>query len=235
MPIATLTHQPHKANQRLLKEKFPVMNSKSLILLAAALTVSPLAAPPLDAQQTTGQPLAKEAVLSALTSKLDTKKTKVGDPVTAKTLNALTLTDGTVLPSGSKLTGKVTQAQPKSGGGATLAIEFDQLEKKGAAATPVHGLIVAIAPIPDLGNSGGAAGNDLPGRGSAAQNASMSGMSTGPGSEAQPSIPAGSSIKGVVLNPTAAADGSSVLQSPEKDFKLETGTRLEIGLTTPAK
>ncbi len=213
------------------------MKSKSLrgIATAALFSVSTLAfVLPAPAQTGAGQPLAKEAVLSALTSKLDTKKTKVGDTVTAKTLNPVTFTDGTVIPSGSKITGKVTQVLPKSNGGATLAIEFDQLEKKGAAPIPVHGLIAGIAPLPDLGNTGGAANNDLPMKGTAAQNAAMTGMGTGSGGGEAP-IPNGSSIKGVVLNPAPSADGSSVLQSPEKDFKLESGTRLEIGLTAPAK
>ena len=208
------------------------MNTKSLIVLTAALTAVALgSAPALQAQQASaGQPLAKEAVLSSLTSKLDTKKSKVGDPVTAKTLVPLTLNDGSVLPSGSKLVGKVTQVQPKSSGTATLGVVFDQVEKKGAAPMPVHGLIAAIAPIPDLGGGGGAANNDLPMRGTAAQNAAMTGVSTGPGGS-EASIPAGSSIKGVALQTAQAADGSSVLQDSEKDFKLETGTRLEIGLT----
>jgi hypothetical protein len=200
---------------------------------AAAFSVSTFSyAPPSLAQAGAGQPLAKEAVLSALTGKLDTKKSKVGDPVAAKTLNPLTLTDGTVIPSGSKLTGKVTQVQPKSSGNATLAIEFDQLEKKGAAPIPVHGLIAGIAPLPDLGGGGGAANNDLPMKGTAAQNAAMTGMGMGPGG-GEASIPSGSSIKGVELSSAPAADGSSVLHSADKDIKLESGTRLEIGLTAP--
>lgn len=178
-----------------------------------------------------GPPLAKEAVLTSLSTKLDSKKTKVGDAVVAKTLNALTLNDGSVVPSGSKILGKVTQVQSKSSGTATIAIEFDQLEKKGAAATPVHGLIAGIAPLPDLGNGGGAAANDIPGRGNAAQNAAMTGMSTGSGSRTEARIPAGSSIKGLTLSSTPAADGSVAIQSTEKDFKLENGTRMEIGLT----
>src|SRR5271170_6491244 len=170
------------------------MKTKSLMILTAALTAATLGpTPALQAQASSGQPLAKEAVLTSLTSKLDTKKTKVGDPVSAKTLNPLTLNDGSVVPSGSKILGKVTQVQPKSSGTATLAISFDQLEKKGSAPMPVHGLIAGVAPMPDLASSG-AAGNDLPLRGTAAQNAAQTGASLGPGSGPE-AIPAGSSIK----------------------------------------
>jgi hypothetical protein len=203
----------------------------SILMTALAFTASLSVTPVLHAQAATGKPLAKEAVLTSLSTKLDTKKSKVGDPVAAKTLNPLALNDGTTLPSGSKLTGKVTQVQPKSSGSATLAIEFDQLEKKGAAPIPVHGIIAGIAPLPDNA-SGGAAANDLPMRGTAAQNAAQTGVNMGPGASGD-AIPAGSSIKGVVLSNAPAPDGSSVLQSTDKDIKLETGTRLEIGLTSP--
>jgi len=210
------------------------MNTKSLRIFATAVLASAIAVPIHSLNAQAGQPLAKEAVLSSLATKLDTKKSKVGDPVAAKTLNPLTLNDGTVVPSGSKLTGKITQVQPKSSGTATLAITFDQLEKKGSAPIPIHGSIEGVAPLPDSGGGGGAANNDLPMRGTAAQNAAMTGVSSGGGGgEAQ--IPNGSSIKGVTLNSAPAPDGSSVLQSTDKDIKLESGTRLEIGLAGTPK
>jgi hypothetical protein len=205
------------------------MNRKSGIFLPAALIASMLLP---GALAQTGQPLAKEAVLSALTSKVDTKKSKVGDTVTAKTLNPLQLADGTILPAGSKLVGKVTQAQPKSSGTATVAIVFTEVDKKGGSPMPVHGLLAAVAPEPSMADSGGST-NDLPmgHGGSQAQTAAITGtnISTS-GGAMQPSIQPGSSVKGVALDPEPSADGSSVLHG-EKDFKLGDGTRLEVGLT----
>jgi hypothetical protein len=212
------------------------MNMKSRTLLAAALAVGALQPVRcLQAQQAAlGQPLSKQAVLSVLTCKLDTKKSKVGDPVTAKTLNPLKLNDGTVLPRGTILTGKVTQVQAKSSGSATLAIYFDQLETaKGAAPMMVHGLIAAVAPAPALSDAGGSTA-DLPlgsGGDSKGAMASMTGTSISDQTQNLPPIAPGSGIKGVVLSPIPTADGSTVLQSMEKDIKLENGTRLEIGLT----
>jgi hypothetical protein len=205
------------------------MNPKHRIILSAAFFASTLSPYGFAQGGSVGQPLAKEAVLCALTSKVDSKKSKVGDAVTAKTLNPLQLTDGTTLPSGTKLVGKLTQVQPKSNGAATVAIVFTEVDKKGGAPMPVHGLIAAVAPMPDLA-SGGAAANDLPVRGTAAQNAAQTGMAVGGASGAE-SIPVGSTIKGVTLDSAPAADGSSVLKSDEKDVKLESGTRLEIGLS----
>jgi hypothetical protein len=211
------------------------MKTKSLTILSAAVLVSTFAtvAQILAQQASLGAPLAKEAVLSALTSKVDTKKSKVGDTVSAKTLNPLQLTDGTTLPSGTKLVGKVTQVQPKSSGTATIAIVFTELDKKGEAPMQVHGVLAAVAPEPNLSDSGGGT-NDLPmgSGGNKGQTAAMTGSGVNAGGGATPSIQPGSSIKGVTLNTTPAADGSSVLQSTDKDFKLDNGTRLEIGLTS---
>ncbi len=211
------------------------MITKSLKYLTAAAALAATLSSPLAvhaAQASAGQPLAKEAVLSVLTSKLDTKKSKVGDPVAAKTLNSLTMSDGSVLPSGTKLTGKVTQVTPKSSGTATIAIAFDQLDKKGAAPMPIHGFLMAVAPEPSMADSGGGT-KDLPmgGGGNQAQAAAATGTNINSGGNAVAPIQAGSSIKGVTLSTTPAADGSSVLQSSDKDFKLDSGTRLEIGLT----
>jgi hypothetical protein len=211
------------------------MNTKSrLILSAAALAIAAIC--PVQAlhaeQQSLGQPLSRQAVLSELTSKLDTRKSKVGDPVTAKTLNPLKLNDGTVLPKGTLLSGKVMQAQPKSSGGATLAILFDQVAMKGTDPMPVCGLLVAVAAAPSLADAGGST-SDLPlgsGGDSKGAMASMTGTSISDQTNALPPIKAGSSIKGVALNPTPAPDGASVLQSTSKDIKLDSGTRLEIGL-----
>ena len=212
------------------------MNMKSKSLLAVALATGvfhPICS--LQAEQTTiGQPLSKQAVLSVLTCKLDTRKSKAGDPVTARTLNPLKLNDGTVLPRGTILTGKVTQVQPKSSGSATLAIIFDQLETtKGAAPMAVHGLLVAVAPAPALSDAGGST-SDLPlgsGGDSKGAIASLTGTSISDETHSLPPIAAGSGFKGVALSPIPAADGSTVLQSMERDIRLDNGTRLEIGLT----
>ena len=211
------------------------INMKSRTLLVATLVAaafSPIQA--LRAEQASiGKPLSKQAVLSVLTCKLDTKTSKAGDTVTAKTLNPLKLNDGTVLPRGTILTGKVTQVQSKSSGSPTLAIIFNQLATtKGATPMPVHGLLAAVAPAPRLSDAGGST-RDLPlgsGGDSKGQMTALTGTPIGGSDAPLPPIQPGCSIKGVVLSNMPAADGSSILQSTDKDFKLENGTRLEIGL-----
>jgi hypothetical protein len=210
------------------------MNIKSQTLLAVALAgVAFIPARALQAEQSTiGKPLAKQAVLSELMTSVDSKKSKAGDRITAKTMNPLKLNDGTVLPKGTVLLGKVMQAQSKSSGGATLAILFDQVEMKGTDPMVVRGVIAAVAPAPNLAD-GGASTNDLP-LGSGGDNkgamASLTGTGFSGDSAPLPPIQAGSSIKGIFLSPAPAADGSSVLMATGKEIKLEKGTRLEIGL-----
>ena len=63
----------------------------------------------------------------------------------------------------------------------------------------------------------------------------MTGTGIGGPCAAAPSVEPGNSINGIMLNPNPAADGSSVLQSTEMDIKLESGTRLEIGLVSAAQ
>lgn len=179
-----------------------------------------------------GRPLSKHAVLSELMTKVDSKKSQPGEAVSARTLNPLNLDDGTVLPKGTVLLGRVTQAHAKSSGGAMVSMVFDQVERKGADPMPVHGLIVAVAAAPNL-SDGGASTNDLPlgsGGDSKGAIAAMTGTSIGNSDYLLPPIQPGSAIKGLFLNPVPAADGSSVLQASDKEIRLEKGTRLEIGL-----
>jgi hypothetical protein len=209
------------------------MNLKSQTLLAVALAGAALVPPSaLRAEHRSREPLSKQAVLSELMTNVDSKRSKVGDRVTAKTMNPLKLNDGTPLPKGTVLFGKVTQVQPKSSGGATLAILFDQVALAGTDPMLVRGVIAAVAPPPSL-SDGGASNDALP-LGSGGDNkgrlASMVGTSFGGDSAQLPPIQPGSGIKGVFLSPAAAADGSSVLKSTDKEIKLEKGTRLEIGL-----
>jgi hypothetical protein len=211
------------------------MNRKSLTFFAIAAISIPALIPAHALhpdQSAIGRPLSRQAVLSVLTSKLDTKKSKVGDPVTARTLNPLKLNDGTILPRGTILTGKVTQVQSKSSGNAILAILLDRMQPKGTDPFDVHGFIAAVAPAPSLSDAGGST-KDLPlgsGGDPGGRIAAMTGTSIQDSNQLLPPIAAGSAIKGVILIPTPAADGSTVLQSTEKDIKLENGTRLEIGL-----
>ena len=74
-------------------------------------------------------PTASSALSAEITSKLDTKNATVGEAVTAKTLSSTTLANGTAIPRGAMLNGKVTAVQSKSSGGGTasVTVSFDQI------------------------------------------------------------------------------------------------------------
>src|SRR5271170_2917041 len=76
-----------------------------------------------------GQPIAARGpagvtVNAELTKGIDAKKAKAGDLVSARTTNAVTLADGTELPKGTKLIGKVTDVRAKSNSDKTSHVAF---------------------------------------------------------------------------------------------------------------
>ncbi len=54
-------------------------------------------------------------ISAELTDTMNSKKAKVGDAVSAKTLSAARISDGTTLPKGTKLMGHVTEVQARAG------------------------------------------------------------------------------------------------------------------------
>ena len=76
-----------------------------------------------------GQPIAAKgptgvSINAELTKGIDAKKAKAGDLVNARTTNAVTLADGTELPKGTKLIGKITEARTKSNSDKTSHVAF---------------------------------------------------------------------------------------------------------------
>jgi hypothetical protein len=100
-----------------------------------------------------------------LVSKLDSKTAKTGDSVVVQTKSSAKTADGTEIPKGSKLVGRVIGAQPSGAGeNSQVALLFDHVELKGGQSVPVHSQIQSISP------AGGAAA-------SASGSAPMSGPS----------------------------------------------------------
>src|SRR5258708_20371048 len=94
--------------------------------------------------------LAGGTVINAeLNSSIDSKKAKPGEQITAHTTEAVRSTDGrAILPKGTKLVGRVTQASARSNGPgeAILAIPFDQAVLKDGQESPLDLLLPAAAP-----------------------------------------------------------------------------------------
>ena len=189
----------------------------SLILITAALCCSN----PASIAQT--QPAPRKAVLCSLQSKVDTKSAKAGDVIVVRTMAKSTLKDGTPIPSGARILGKITYVQSKKDGNgrSLLSIRFDQIELKGKPPISAQGALVAIAPPP-------AASGDLPTSSTSMRAQGLNTMTNYGHSDDDMAIPFGSTVTGVGLGDRVGADGTSQLQGKDKDIKLDQGALAEI-------
>src|SRR5712664_2129997 len=117
---------------------------------------------------------------AALSSPIDSKKCKPGDPVNAHTTKAAKSEGKTVIPKGSKLVGHVTQASARTKGESesSLGIVFDKAILKNGQEIPLNAGIQAIA---SAQSSASAAGSDMDTMGSMGASAAGSGAAGGRG------------------------------------------------------
>lgn len=117
-------------------------------LLAQTSTPEQQSAAPAAQQPAESNPSATSAppaatlssVKGELVDKLDTKTAKTGDPVVIKTRSNLKTTNGTEIPKGSKLVGRVTAVRPVGDGNpnSQVALQFDRAELKSGQSLPIH-------------------------------------------------------------------------------------------------
>jgi hypothetical protein len=183
-------------------------------------------------------------IVAKFDKNLSTKNAKVDDPVVAKALKAFKLLDGTDIPKGSKLTGKVATVQSKKAGNgdSMLTFRFDQVEVKGGAPIPIHGLVVAIgpemAPKDDLGphsvlsrSSSVSGDTSNAGRGVGSTNGldPSKGMS-GVAPKDEDDIAMGSTMAGVALGRHLDADWTTILKGIKTDIDLDSTIVVKVQL-----
>jgi hypothetical protein len=85
-------------------------------------------------------------VTAELTAKIDTRNAGAGQEIAAKVSTDAQLADGTKLPKGTKLLGRLDQVQPQheSGGGAVLALTFDRAEPKSGKPIPLRTVLEMV-------------------------------------------------------------------------------------------
>jgi len=90
------------------------------------------------------------------------KRVKVGDPVTARVTEATKLKDGTELPKGSHIVGKVTEIKLKADkeGPSKLGILFDKAQLKDGKDVPLKMALVSVAPRWEPGGVDAVAGEN---------------------------------------------------------------------------
>jgi len=156
----------------------------------------------------------EKRVKGELVSKIDAKTAKQGDSVVVKTKETVKTSDGTEIPKGSKLIGRVTAVRPQneSSQNSAVALVFDQAQLKNGQTMPIRSTLedvgtpqiaeaapdtMAIAPSPSAGAPAGSGP-----------------MSGGPGTASRPpaSVSGGASATTAPTHsaggPTATASGS---------------------------
>jgi hypothetical protein len=100
------------------------------------------------ANEQRGTTLASGTAINAeLSTSVDSKKAKPGDPVKAKITEAVTSNGQAVLPKGAQLVGHVTEASARAKGGneSSLGIVFDKAVLKHGEEVPLNVSIQALA------------------------------------------------------------------------------------------
>lgn len=166
-------------------------------------------------------------------SSLSTRNAKAGDAVKAKTLKSFKMEDGTELPKGTVLVGKVTTVHSKKdgNGNALLTFRFDEADVKGGAVVPIHGMVVAIGPELSPKNLFGAKSILQGGSGAIGGNTiDPSFKQSSAGSMDEDDIPVGSSLQGVALGKHMDADWTTALQGIKTDIDLDSDVVLKVQL-----
>jgi hypothetical protein len=195
-----------------------------------------------------------------LLSKLDSKTAKTGDSVVVQTKASVKTADGTEIPKGSKLVGRVLAAKPSgSGENSQVVLQFDHFELKGGQNLPIHSQIESIAPAGSAaattassaspsnpstnGANGGSMARSTPqGAGAGATPAANAAPAAGTVVARSGNIAiATTSVPGVLLANNAPgqqdprmAQASSILLGAKQDIQLDGGTQMVVGVATAA-
>jgi hypothetical protein len=189
---------------------------------------TPSAAPSAQAQPQATQPappptaatagVAMSPVNGELVDKLDSKTAKTGDSVVVKTKSNVTTADGTQIPKGSKLVGKVVQAKASGQGNdnSQVAVQFDHAELKGGQSMPIRAEIVGISAsdsdmnaAPDTTASAPSGSSSSPAATGGAANGGMNGSPSA--NQAQAATPSPSSSASPSADPASGPAPGTVV------------------------
>jgi hypothetical protein len=218
-------------------------------LVAGAAPALAQDAPSARSEQTEAQLAAGTAILAELSVGLDSKKLKAGDAVSGRTTEAMKSGDGrTIMPRGTKLEGRVTQAEARNKGGnaSTLGIQFDKAILKDGTEIALNVVIQAMAPRQSSGPAGDddsspraigttqtspMGGGHAPAPNSSPQNPDAGRVPGNFPSAAGPRLDERSQgavgMKGITLDAQAAnGRAATLISSNGKSVKLDEGTRV---------
>jgi hypothetical protein len=225
----------------------PALMKKKLIaalLFATGLTLSALgqipATPSVPAAQQAAVVVPVIVFRGTLNKGLNSKNATVGQKFVVKTAESLKLSNGSVIPVDSDVTGHIVEAAARANGGqeSTLTLTFDTLQPKGSdKPLPIRGIVQAITgpapasvPAPAVGDmtresvGGGPTGARIPSdqvHGDAAVGGEIP--------ELNERSAGAIGIKNMTLKagPVNGVDGS-MFYSTDKSVKLEDGSRVML-------
>ena len=160
-------------------------------------------------------------VNAELVSNLDTKTAKAGDSVVVQTKAAVKTADGTDIPKGTKLVGRVVGAQASAAGATSqIAVQFDHAELAGGQNVPIQSQIQSVgsSSASSAAADGSSAMNPVAPRGaettspSAAGSTPSSAAQTPGASSAQPPAAGSASV-------ASAAPGTVVAKTGQIDIR----------------
>jgi hypothetical protein len=125
---------------------FPILTSLALVVIPAIFLTNPVA---VAQTQAAAAPQPSSPEIHAVLEKIvHPKKVKVGDEVVARMTEPTKLTDGTELPKGTKVIGKVTEVKMKADkeSPSKLGLMFDKAQLKDGKDIPVTMALVSVAP-----------------------------------------------------------------------------------------
>jgi hypothetical protein len=148
--------------------------------------------------------------LATLPHALDAGKDHLDSPIQAELSRKVTLSNGTVLPSHTILTGKITQDDMQAGGTSEFALRFDQAQLKDGKIVPIKATIVDVAQ-PVSGIDDVTASNDWTDKTLAVEEINV--------------------VSGVNLHSEIASNNSAVFVSTKKhDVKVPAGSELKLAI-----
>jgi hypothetical protein len=177
-------------------------------------------------------PAPMPVLVAKISSNLSTRNAKSGDMITAKTAKAYKLQDATDIPKGSRIVGRLVSVISKRAGdgNSLLTFRFDQVEVKGGAAIPIHGLVVAIGP--SLGPKESIGANSVMGRGGVGSTPGLdpqAGLGSA-GAKDEDNIVLGSTLTGVALGRHMDADWTTALKGIHTDIDLDSSVVVKVQL-----
>jgi hypothetical protein len=215
------------------------MNRMAIMLMGGALAASLCFGQASAPAQATPAAIGHGSFPGKVTKTLDSSKLKVDDTVELETAGAFKLPDGTLVPKGSKLTGRVTEAKARSRGDSEsqLTLTFNQLIIANGKQLSIKGTVQALYPPadepmgPNMSTAGTSAGGSAGGSSPAApsQSGGIGITNAKSGSDTQST----STPQGLMDMKATGVQGmdnlqldNGVLTSKGKSVKLGSGVRM---------